>query len=122
MELDLDLPNTKCKGNAELMQIVWYNLVSNAIKYSDRGGTVRVRIEKKEGEIVVWVEDNGIGIGEEDSKHIFEKFFQADKSHSSGGNGLGLSLVKKIVELHGGRVGVESQLGVGSRFYVVLKQ
>ena len=121
IELDLDLPKTECKGNAELMQIVWYNLVSNAIKYSREGGTVRVRITKKDDRTTVCVEDNGIGIGEEDKKHVFEKFYQADKSHSSGGNGLGLSLVKKIVELHGGWVSVESVLGEGSRFYVTLR-
>lgn len=120
MELDLDLPKTMCKGNAELMQIVWYNLISNAIKYSPSGSLIKVSIDKKEDAITVSVKDEGIGISEEDQPHVFEKFYQADKSHSSGGNGLGLALVKRIVELHGGSVGLESEIGKGSRFFVVL--
>lgn len=121
IELDLELPKTECEGNAELLQIVWYNLISNAVKYSHKGGVVRIGIKQDENGTKVTVEDNGIGIGEEDVKHIFEKFYQADKSHSSGGNGLGLSLVKKIVELHGGKVDVDSKPGEGTIFTVLLK-
>ncbi len=114
--LDLDLPRTECRGNAELMKMVWYNLIGNAVKYSRQGGTIGVRIEQKEKTIVT-VSDNGIGIEEKDLGHIFEKFYQADKSRSSG-NGLGLALVKKIVELHKGRVWAESAPRQGARFTV----
>lgn len=114
--LDLDLPKMECRGNAELMRMVWYNLIGNAIKYSRQGGTIGVRIEQNEKTRVI-VSDNGIGIDEKDLGHIFEKFFQADKSRSSG-NGLGLALVKKIVELHKGRVWAESSLEEGTRFTV----
>ena len=118
LDLELDLPKTECRGNAELLQMVWYNLIGNAIKYSHDGGIVGVTIEKGEKTKVV-VSDNGIGIAEKDIGHVFEKFFQADKSRSSG-NGLGLALVKKIVELHGGEVRAESTVGVGTRFTVTL--
>ena len=114
--LDLDLPRTECRGNAELMKMVWYNLIGNAVKYSRQGGIIGVRIEQKEKTIVT-VSDNGIGIEEKDLGHIFEKFYQADKSRSSG-NGLGLALVKKIVELHKGRVWAESVPRQGARFTV----
>lgn len=114
--LDLNLPKTECRGNAELMRMVWHNLIGNAVKYSRQGGTIGVGIEQNEKTLVT-VSDNGVGIDEKDLRHIFEKFYQADKSRSSG-NGLGLALVKKIVELHKGRVWAESTPEVGTRFYV----
>ena len=116
IDLDLDLPKTECKGNAELMRMVWYNLIGNAVKYSRRGGKIGIKIEQGEKTLVT-VRDNGIGIDEKDLGHIFEKFYQADKSRSSG-NGLGLALVKKIVELHKGRVWAESAPEEGTRFFV----
>ncbi len=119
LELDLDLPKTECKGNEELMQIMWYNLISNAIKFSNKGGTLKITVTRGE-KIAVSIADNGIGISEEDQKHVFEKFYQADKSHSSGGNGLGLALVKRIVDLHAGEIILRSEVGKGSDFTVRL--
>ena len=116
--LDLDLPRTEYRGNRELMLMVWHNLIGNAIKYSYDGGTVGVAIKSGE-KTVVTVTDNGIGIDGKDLERVFEKFFQADKSRSSG-NGLGLALVKKIVELHGGKVWAESSPETGTRFTVEL--
>lgn len=105
----------------QLEQILW-NLIDNAIKYNRRGGQVRIRAQKTpEGSEIV-VEDTGIGIPHEHLERIFERFYRVDKARSraKGGTGLGLSIVKHLVESHGGRVWVESEWGVGSRFGVVL--
>ncbi len=105
----------------QLEQILW-NLVDNAVKYNRRGGQVRIRARKTpEGSEIV-VEDTGIGIPHEHLERIFERFYRVDKARSRarGGTGLGLSIVKHLVESHGGRVWVESEWGVGSRFGILL--
>jgi len=95
-----------------------FNLVENAIKYNNPGGSVELTVCREDGEIVVLVEDTGIGIPEEDLPHIFSRFYRVDKARSraSGGSGLGLSIVKDAVELHGGRVSVQQRREGGSRF------
>lgn len=110
-----------CAQRDQLEQVLW-NLIDNAIKYNRRGGQVRIRAQKTpEGSEIV-VEDTGIGIPHEHLERIFERFYRVDKARSraKGGTGLGLSIVKHLVESHGGRVWVESEWGVGSRFGVVL--
>lgn len=109
--------------HSRIQQVVT-NLVSNAIKYSNENGNVRVVIEDMEGAAVICVEDEGIGIGEEDQKLIFERFYRTDKSRSrkTGGAGIGLTIVKTIVQAHGGKIAVESEEGKGSRFIVILPQ
>lgn len=110
-----------CAQRDQLEQVLW-NLIDNAIKYNRRGGQVRIRAQKTpEGSQIV-VEDTGIGIPHEHLERIFERFYRVDKARSraKGGTGLGLSIVKHLVESHGGRVWVESEWGVGSRFGVVL--
>jgi len=105
----------------QLEQILW-NLIDNAVKYNRRGGQVRIRARKTpEGSEIV-VEDTGIGIPHEHLERIFERFYRVDKARSraTGGTGLGLSIVKHLVESHGGRVWVESEWGVGSRFGILL--
>lgn len=105
----------------QLEQILW-NLIDNAVKYNRRGGQVRIRARKTpEGSEIV-VEDTGIGIPHEHLERIFERFYRVDKARSRarGGTGLGLSIVKHLVESHGGRVWVESEWGVGSRFGILL--
>lgn len=98
------------------------NLLSNALKYSPKGGRVDVRVTEQRGEVVVSVRDSGIGIPKDVLSHLFTKFFRAENSieYGIGGTGLGLALVKQIVELHGGRIGVESQPGLGSTFWFAL--
>jgi signal transduction histidine kinase len=120
--LDLVLDDTSCFGDADLLQQVWINLLHNAVKYSHEGGTVTVSARTVAGEAVVEVSDCGIGIDAKDLPHVFERFFKADKSRdrSLGGNGLGLALVKRIVELHGGRVAAMSEPGVGTSVSVCL--
>ena len=106
--------------NEQLMSHVWHNLFDNALKFTPNGGSIDVSM-KQDGEwITVVISDSGCGISEEALEHIFEKFYQADRSHASKGNGLGLPLVKKIVELSGGKVAVSSELGKGTTFTVTL--
>jgi signal transduction histidine kinase len=107
--------------NEDTMEIVWNNLFSNALKFTDPGGNVFISLKEENGMAVVVVQDTGPGMDETAKKHVFDKFYQADPSRSTEGNGLGLALVKKTVELLGGTVTVESELGMGSTFTVSLK-
>lgn len=120
LELNLDLPKTFLYGNEDLLSQVWTNLLSNAIKFSPKGGTIRVSIESSKEYVEVSIKDTGIGMSPLEKKHIFEKFYQADKSRTREGNGLGLSLVSRIVSLCGGTIRVWSEPGQGSEFTVVL--
>lgn len=96
------------------------NLAENAVKYGREGGYVRVGVHAQGGEARLVVEDDGPGIAPEAMPHIFERFYQGDSSRQAGGAGLGLSLVRLIARLHGGRVEAESAPGKGSRFVIVL--
>ena len=103
--------------NASLISRVVYNLRQNGYKYGKDDGVVKLTMNREDGEAVIRVEDNGIGISEEDKEKIWQRFWQADASRGSeGGSGLGLAMVKEIADLHGGSVGVESELGKGSTF------
>jgi len=106
--------------DAELLSLVWNNLFSNAIKFTDNGGTVGIKVKKEGLTASVEVSDNGCGISPETGKHIFEKFYQGDTSHSLQGNGLGLALVKRVIDIVGGEIHVHSTLGEGSTFIVYL--
>ncbi len=120
IDLRLELDEVVYLGNEEMMGHVWQNLIGNAIKFSDRGGVVTVRCCQEAGEAVVVVADRGIGMDETAQRHIFEKFYQGDPAHSTEGNGLGLPLVKRIVDLCGGSIDVQSRPGEGSVFRVRL--
>ncbi|MBQ8850049.1 MAG: HAMP domain-containing histidine kinase [Clostridia bacterium] len=110
IELSLDFEELSIEGNEELLKQVWINLTDNAIKFSPVGGTVAIELEADGESVTVSVKNSG-EIGESDRKKIWNKFYQADKSHTTEGNGIGLAIVKRIVELHGGAVGVESENG-----------
>ncbi|MBW5448081.1 two-component sensor histidine kinase [Cohnella sp. CFH 77786] len=121
-EIDVELPDTTIVADEDLLNQVWFNLLHNAIKFTPEGGAVRIALEERDGCIRVEVADTGIGVSEEDLPHLFERFFKADKARSSaaGGSGLGLSIVKKIVEMHGGEVTARSRPGEGTNFLVTL--
>ncbi len=105
--------------NEQLLAHVWNNLFDNAVKFTDEGGCIRVSCTRENGGIVVTVADNGCGISPEALPHIFDKFYQEDSSHATKGNGLGLPLAKRIVELYGGTLSAESA-GKGTTFTVRL--
>lgn len=121
LELDVDLEDSAMiYGDGNLLELVWNNLLSNAIKFTEPGGTLEVlqRIEKDR--VIVTVADSGCGMTQECVKHIFDKFYQGDTSHSKEGNGLGLALVKRVLELMDGEIEITSEPGRGSRFLVTL--
>lgn len=119
---DLDLKRTNYYGAQELMSQVWQNLINNAIKFSNENGKISISILENEESIEVTVADNGIGMTEEVMKNIFDKFYQGDSSHSTKGNGLGLALVKRILNITDGEISVKSEPNKGSTFVVKLKK
>ena len=108
-------------GVRRLLYEVVYNLCDNAIKYNDPGGSVKVNVAQKPGEVLLSVQDTGIGIAPEHQDKVFERFYRVDKSHSkqSGGTGLGLSIVKHAVQYHHGKIAVESELNKGTTISVL---
>ena len=109
-------------GDAMLLKQAVINLVDNAIKYNRSGGTVKMSAKVEGAQLVLQVQDSGIGISIADQQHIFDRFYRVDKSRSrsQGGSGLGLAIVKKVVEDHGGTISVESTPGEGSTFLISL--
>ncbi len=108
-------------SDPELLSLVWNNLISNAVKFTPREGTVRLSMEAEEGWALVTVADTGCGFGREVGSRLFEKFYQGDPSHATAGNGLGLALVKRVVDILGAEITVESVVGKGSTFRVKLR-
>lgn len=109
-------------ADAELLALIWNNLFSNAFKFTPSGGTVTVTLAATEHHAVVQVKDTGCGMTREVGAHIFEKFYQGDSSHSAQGNGLGLALVKRVVDIVQGEIDVESNVGVGTTFTVKIRR
>ncbi|MBE6901317.1 MAG: HAMP domain-containing histidine kinase [Ruminococcaceae bacterium] len=123
IEIDTDIAeNVRVKADAELLSHVWNNLFSNAFKFTPSGGTVTVTLTATEHHAVVKVTDTGCGMTPEVGAHIFEKFYQGDTSHSVQGNGLGLALVKRVVDIMQGEISVESAVGKGSAFTVKIRR
>ena len=121
IELDVELERVSYQGSEQMLRHVWDNLISNAVKFSPRGGVVRLRLAKQAGELIFTVDDQGPGLSEEAQKHIFDKFYQADSSHKQEGNGLGLSLVKRILTIEKGQITAENLPDGGCRFTVLLQ-
>ncbi len=123
IEIETDIAeNITVKADGELLMLVWNNLFSNAFKFTDRGGKVSVSLEADDRYAVVKVADTGCGMSPEVGAHIFEKFYQGDSSHATQGNGLGLALVKRVVDIMHGEIHVESAKGVGSTFTVKIRR
>ena len=120
IDIRLDLEPCTIVSSEELLQQVWLNLLDNAVKFTPSGGSVDVQLSAGQNGICVQVSDTGAGMNAEVKKHIFDKFYQGDASRAEKGNGLGLSLVKRIVQLCGGSVSVVSGEGQGSIFTVAL--
>lgn len=120
IEFEISLPKLFYIGNEQILNQVWYNLLDNAIKHSKEEGVIAISTRKKEKYVEVKIKDEGEGMSKEVQKHIFEKFYQGDESRKREGNGLGLALVKRIIELCEGEIQVESELGKGAEFTVRL--
>ncbi len=119
IKTDID-DGIRINADPELLSLVWRNLLSNAIKFTGEGGTVAVSVKHTQGGAVVSVSDTGCGIDNETGRHIFDKFYQGDTSHAARGNGLGLALVKRIIDITGSEITVSSEVGKGSTFTVTL--
>ncbi|MPN28184.1 Alkaline phosphatase synthesis sensor protein PhoR [bioreactor metagenome] len=120
LDLDINLEKVSYEGDEELVQQIWINLIGNAIKFSYDNGSIHVSLKQKKQDLVVKIKDEGIGISEESKPRIFEKFYQGDASRSKSGNGLGLPIVKRIVEICNGTISFESKEGLGTCFTVTL--
>lgn len=120
MEFDVDLTSCEYTGNESMLLHVWSNLIDNAVKYSPAGGLLRLRLIRDGGQLIFTIDDSGPGIPEENQQHIFDKFYQIDSSHTAEGNGLGLALVKRVLDVCGGTIAVENLPQAGCRFTVTL--
>lgn len=120
IEFDLHLKDCKLTGRADLLKQVWVNLIDNAVKFSSSGGKIEIRTYQKDSFFYFQICDNGIGMDAQTQEQIFDRFYQGDLSHSTEGNGLGLSLVQKIILLHHGTIQVNSEPGKGSIFTIAL--
>lgn len=119
IETDLD-EDVFIDADRDMLAIVWNNLISNAVKFTPKGGMITLSVKSSGENAVVTVADTGCGMDSETVKNIFKKFYQGDSSHAAEGNGLGLALVRRIVDIHGGEIKVESEKGKGSSFAVSL--
>lgn len=117
---EVELAETPFFGYESLLLHVWTNLIGNAVKFSPKGGEIRIKMMRTEGAVVFTIEDDGPGIVPGDEEHIFTKFYQSESSHGMEGNGLGLALVRQIVEMSGGSVDVQNLEVGGCRFTVRL--
>ncbi len=121
-EFDLKLPSMRIVSDPDLLQQIWLNLIDNAMKYSSPGSVIHISGEQKAEKIIVTVRDEGIGIPEEKQAHIFDAFYQCEESHKKDGNGLGLSIVKRILELLNGRIECKSAAGKGTQMTVTIQE
>lgn len=123
IEIETDITeDVKVKADSELLFLVWNNLLSNAFKFTEKDGSVTVTMKASEKYAIVEIKDTGCGMTTDVGGHIFEKFYQGDTSHSTEGNGLGLALVKRVIDIMGGEISVESALGIGSTFTVKIRR
>ncbi|MBU5425384.1 HAMP domain-containing histidine kinase [Tissierella pigra] len=114
ISFNIELDSVEYYGNEEMLSHVWLNLLGNAIKFSHNGGEIKVKCCNEGNYIKIKISDNGIGMNDDTRHQVFEKFYQGDSSRSSEGNGLGLSLVKRTVDLCEGKINVKSRLGKGT--------
>ncbi len=122
IKLDAFLDSVTVTADEDMMSQVWVNLIHNSIKFTPEGGGIQVDLHRNGNTVECKISDTGIGIDKDAQKHIFERFYKADKSRERAkkGSGLGLAIVKKIVETHGGKITVQSEPGAGTVFTVAL--
>lgn len=122
LRVNVDMEAIKINANPSMLYHVWYNIISNAVKFSENDSQIDVSAKIIDNNIEVKIRDYGVGMNDKTIHHIYEKFYQAPETQHYGGNGLGLPLVKRIIDIYGGKVTVESKLGEGSCFTISLKQ
>lgn len=123
IEIETNIPDgITVNSDPELLAFVWNNLLSNAFKFTESGGTVSVMLNSDEDSVTVSLKDTGCGMTQETGKHIFDKFYQGETSHSTQGNGLGLALVKRVIDIVKAEISVQSELNVGSIFTVTVRR
>jgi len=120
IKFEIDVVDVAVHYDASLLELVWNNLLSNAIKFTDKGGNISFTSKIEENTVLVMIKDSGCGMNSETCSRIFEKFYQVDTSHASEGNVLGLALVRKILDIVGGNIIVESSPGTGTLFIIEL--
>lgn len=122
--IDVDIDEAELAGNADYLSQLWTNILQNAVKFTPENGRIDISLkttqDAKNRAVTCTISDNGCGMDETTRTHLFERFYQGDTSHAQEGNGLGLALCKRIVDLHGGTIRVKSALGKGSTFTVTL--
>ena len=120
----VNIDETQVIGNADYLSQLWTNILQNAVKFTPKGGSIKISLKnsqvQKTKSVTCTISDDGCGMDESTRTHLFERFYQGDTSHAQEGNGLGLSLCKRIVDLHGGTIRVISAPGKGSTFVVTL--
>ena len=121
LELNCDFDDVNIISSKSLLEIVWNNLISNAIKFTPDNGKIDITLKRIDKNVEIKVADTGCGMTSEVGAKIFEKFYQGDTSHSTQGNGLGLALVKKVIDILGGEISVQSEINKGSTFTILLK-
>ena len=121
IEFSIDVADVTVRYDPSLLELVWNNLLSNAIKFTPRGGAIALTSHVEGNKVFVTVRDTGCGMDTQSQQKMFEKFYQGDPSHAVEGNGLGLALVKKVLEIVGGEISVRSSPGEGSAFTVSLE-
>ena len=122
LELNCDFDDVSVFSSKSLLEIVWDNLISNAIKFTPKNGKIDIILKRKGKDAEIKVADTGCGMTSEVGAKIFEKFYQGDTSHATQGNGLGLALVKKVIDILGGEISVQSEVNKGSTFTILLKE
>lgn len=122
--INVDIDETELVGNADYLSQLWTNILQNAVKFTPKGGSIKISLKNSQAQktksVTCTISDDGCGMDESTRTHLFERFYQGDTSHAQEGNGLGLALCKRIVDLHGGTIRVISAPGKGSTFVVTL--
>ncbi|WP_057915003.1 sensor histidine kinase [Peribacillus muralis] len=122
LEMDISLEKVSIFADADLMSQVWTNLIHNSIKFTQHHGTITISLQQVDDQAKITISDTGIGISEQDQFHIFERFYKADlaRERTKSGSGLGLSIVKRIIDMHDGSITVKSELEKGTTFTILL--